>query len=136
MAEMTIKQLVDKIAEIKQLENDMRKYRKELEEQLTNYVKETTNDKTVYLEGEKAKIKVSRTSSLKIDQKAARKFAETHPDISPKIFTISYKPKKTGFTILHELVKKDKSQKEVLEEFQSLVTEEESIRITVEEKEE
>lgn len=90
MAKKSIEQLVDDILKIKEVERELKEKRQQLEQQLFESVEKPVDGKPLWI-GDDVKI-VWRTNA-KISQKQARIWFEKNPELSKRLFSMSFKPK-------------------------------------------
>jgi hypothetical protein len=101
MAKKSIEQLVDDILKIKEVERELKEKRQQLEQQLFESVQKPVDGKPLWI-GDDVKI-VWRTNA-KISQKQARIWFEKNPDLSRRIFSMSFKPKISEISKLERTV--------------------------------
>ena len=101
MAKKSIEQLVDDILKIKEVEKELKEKRQQLEQQLFESVQKPVDGKPLWI-GDDVKI-VWRTNA-KISQKQARIWFEKNPDLSRRIFSMSFKPKISEISKLERTV--------------------------------
>lgn len=90
MTKKSIEQLVDDILKIKEVEKELKEKRQQLEQQLFESVQKPEDGKPLWI-GDDVKI-VWRTNA-KISQKQARIWFEKNPELSKRLFSMSFKPK-------------------------------------------
>jgi hypothetical protein len=101
MTKKSIEQLVDDILKIKEVERELKEKRQQLEQQLFESVQKPVDGKPLWI-GDDVKI-VWRTNA-KISQKQARIWFEKNPDLSRRIFSMSFKPKISEISKLERTV--------------------------------
>jgi len=101
MAKKSIEQLVDDILKIKEVEKELKEKRQQLEQQLFESVQKPVDGKPLWI-GDDVKI-VWRTNA-KISQKQARIWFEKNPELSKRLFSMSFKPKKSEISKLERTV--------------------------------
>lgn len=101
MAKKSIEQLVDDILKIKEVERELKEKRQQLEQQLFESVEKPVDGKPLWI-GDDVKI-VWRTNA-KISQKQARIWFEKNPELSKRIFSMSFKPKISEISKLERTV--------------------------------
>ncbi len=115
---MNIEEILDKIVEIKEYEQKLREKRKELEEQLFQSVKKPEDGKPLWI-GDSAKIVWS--TEAKISQRDAKVWFEKNPDLSKRIFSMTFKPKISEISKLERtLITNPKQVPEWMKDFESL----------------
>lgn len=101
MAKKSIEQLVDDILKIKEVERELKEKRQQLEQQLFESVEKPVDGKPLWI-GDDVKI-VWRTNA-KISQKQAKIWFEKNPELSKRIFSMSFKPKISEISKLERTV--------------------------------
>jgi len=101
MAKKSIEQLVDDILKIKEVERELKEKRQQLEQQLFESVQKPVDGKPLWI-GDDVKI-VWRTNA-KISQKQAKIWFEKNPELSKRIFSMSFKPKISEISKLERTV--------------------------------
>ena len=101
MAKKSIEQLVDDILKIKEVEKELKEKRQQLEQQLFESVEKPVDGKPLWI-GDDVKI-VWRTNA-KISQRQAKIWFEKNPELSKRIFSMSFKPKKSEISKLERTV--------------------------------
>ena len=101
MAKKSIEQLVDDILKIKEVEKELKEKRQQLEQQLFESVQKPVDGKPLWI-GDDVKI-VWRTNA-KISQRQAKIWFEKNPELSKRIFSMSFKPKKSEISKLERTV--------------------------------
>ncbi|SHE47249.1 hypothetical protein SAMN02745164_00490 [Marinitoga hydrogenitolerans DSM 16785] len=124
--------LADKIAELKEMEDKLKARRVELQKKLTEQLPRPLDKATLYVEGSKAKLKVSWTESYKISQKEAKIFAERYPRVAQKVFSITYKPKKSSISTMERTIKDAPEYEKPLLELKQIIKIEEDVRVSIE----
>lgn len=124
--------IADKIAELKEMEEKLRIKRKELEKKLVAELPRPLDKATLHVEGSKAKLKVSWTENYKISQKEAKIFAERYPRIAQKVFSITYKPKKSSISTMERTIKDAPEYEKPLLELKEIIKIEEDVRVSIE----
>lgn len=90
MAKKSIEEILDQIMEIKEYERKLKEKRQELEKQLFESVQKPEDGKPLWI-ADVAKI-VWRTNA-KISQRQAKIWFDKNPELSKRIFSMSFKPK-------------------------------------------
>ena len=98
---MEITEIVKKIKEIKEIEQRAKEARRELEKKLFESVEKPVDGKPLWI-GDDAKI-VWRTNA-KISQRQAKIWFEKNPDLSRRIFSMTFKPKISEISKLERTV--------------------------------
>lgn len=101
MTKKSIEQLVDDILKIKEVERELKEKRQQLEQQLFESVEKPVDGKPLWI-GDDVKI-VWRTNA-KISQKQARIWFEKNPELSKRLFSMSFKPKISEISKLERTV--------------------------------
>ncbi len=101
MAKKSIEQLVDDILKIKEVEKELKEKRQQLEQQLFESVQKPVDGKPLWI-GDDVKI-VWRTNA-KISQKQAKIWFDRNPDLSRRIFSMTFKPKISEISKLERTV--------------------------------
>lgn len=101
MAKKSIEQLVDDILKIKEVERELKEKRQQLEQQLFESVEKPVDGKPLWI-GDDVKI-VWRTNA-KISQKQAKIWFEKNPELSKRLFSMSFKPKISEISKLERTV--------------------------------
>ena len=97
----TPEELVDAIRKIKDVEKELKEKRQKLEEMLFESVEKPIDGKPLWI-GDDVKI-VWRTNA-KISQKQARIWFEKNPELSKRLFSMSFKPKISEISKLERTV--------------------------------
>lgn len=101
MAKKSIEQLVDDILKIKEVERELKEKRQKLEQMLFESVEKPIDGKPLWI-GDDVKI-VWRTNA-KISQKQAKIWFDRNPDLSRRIFSMTFKPKISEISKLERTV--------------------------------
>lgn len=101
MTKKSIEQLVDDILKIKEVERELKEKRQQLEQQLFESVQKPVDGKPLWI-GDDVKI-VWRTNA-KISQKQAKIWFDRNPDLSRRIFSMTFKPKISEISKLERTV--------------------------------
>lgn len=107
MAKKSIEQLVDDILKIKEVERELKEKRQQLEQQLFESVEKPVDGKPLWI-GDDVKI-VWRTNA-KISQKQARIWFEKNPELSKRLFSMSFKPKISVISKLERTTTKERPE--------------------------
>lgn len=107
MAKKSIEQLVDDILKIKEVERELKEKRQQLEQQLFESVQKPVDGKPLWI-GDDVKI-VWRTNA-KISQKQAKIWFDRNPELSKRIFSMSFKPKISVISKLERTTTKERPE--------------------------
>ncbi|APT75271.1 hypothetical protein LN42_01840 [Marinitoga sp. 1137] len=123
-----------KIKEIKDMESKLREKRKQLEKELFDSLPKPYDKSTIHLEKDGIKAKVTWTIDFKISQKYAKIIAQRYPKFAEKVFSITYKPKKSAISTIKRTISEDipEEVKKGFEELKEYLQEEEKVSLTFE----
>ena len=117
MTKKSIEQLVDNILKIKEVERELKEKRQQLEQQLFESVEKPIDGKPLWI-GDDVKI-VWRTNA-KISQKQARIWFEKNPELSKRLFSMSFKPKISEISKLERTLHLGEELPEWMSDFEAL----------------
>ena len=123
---MEIKKILEKVKELKEIEQRAKMARQELEKKLFESVERPTDGKPLWLSDE---AKIVWRNEAKIPQKVGKIWLEKNPELSKRVFSISVKPKISVISQLERTLNMDEELPPWMADFEALKED-----ITIEEK--
>ena len=123
---MEIKKILEKVKELKEIEQRAKMARQELEKKLFESVEKPIDGKPLWLSDE---AKIVWRNEAKIPQKVGKIWLEKNPELSKRVFSISVKPKISVISQLERTLNMDEELPPWMADFEALKED-----ITIEEK--
>lgn len=123
---MEIKKILEKVKELKEIEQRAKMARQELEKKLFESVERPVDGKPLWLSDE---AKIVWRNEAKIPQKVGKIWLEKNPELSKRVFSISVKPKISVISQLERTLNMDEELPPWMADFEALKED-----ITIEEK--
>ena len=123
---MEIKEILEKVKELKEIEQRAKMARQELEKKLFESVEKPIDGKPLWLSDE---AKIVWRNEAKIPQKVGKIWLEKNPELSKRVFSISVKPKISVISQLERTLNMDEELPPWMADFEALKED-----ITIEEK--
>ncbi len=123
---MGIKDIVEKVKELREIEQRAKAARQMLEKKLFESVERPTDGKPLWLSDE---AKIVWRNEAKIPQKVGKIWLEKNPELSKRVFSISVKPKISVISQLERTLNMDEELPPWMADFEALKED-----ITIEEK--
>lgn len=123
---MGIKDILEKVKELREIEQRAKAARQELEKKLFASVEKPIDGKPLWLSDE---AKVVWRNEAKIPQKLGKIWLEKNPELSKRIFSITVKPKISVISQLERTLNMDETLPSWMADFEALKKD-----ITIEEK--
>jgi len=123
---MGIKDILEKVKELREIEQRAKAARQELEKKLFESVEKPIDGKPLWLSDE---AKIVWRNEAKIPQKVGKIWLEKNPELSKRVFSISVKPKISVISQLERTLNMDEELPPWMADFEALKKD-----ITIEEK--
>ena len=123
---MEIKKILEKVKELKEIEQRAKMARQELEKKLFESVERPVDGKPLWLSDE---AKIVWRNEAKIPQKVGKIWLEKNPELSKRVFSITVKPKISVISQLERTLNMDEELPPWMADFEALKED-----ITIEEK--
>ena len=114
---MGIKDILEKVKELKEIEQRAKMARQELEKKLFESVERPADGKPLWLSDE---AKIVWRNEAKISQKLGKLWLEKNPELSKRVFSISVKPKISVISQLERTLNMDETLPEWMNDFETL----------------
>ena len=114
---MGIKDILEKVKELREIEQRAKAARQELEKKLFESVEKPIDGKPLWLSDE---AKIVWRNEAKIPQKVGKIWLEKNPELSKRVFSITVKPKISVISQLERTLNMDETLPEWMNDFEAL----------------